>query len=132
LIIYKPLNKEEVKDLSEEYKDLVAKVKVSLGDEVKEVKVTDRLKETPAVLVFDEDFNPQMEMMMRQMGMDAPKPKPILELNPNSEIIQKLNENYNEEILKVLVDEAKLAVGMELSNPKEFIDRINSIIKKSL
>ncbi len=129
---FKPLNKEEVKDLSEEYKDLVAKVKVSLGDEVKEVKVTDRLKETPAVLVFDEDFNPQMEMMMRQMGMDAPKPKPILELNPNSEIIQKLNENYNEEILKVLVDEAKLAVGMEISNPKEFIDRINSILKKSL
>jgi molecular chaperone HtpG len=129
---FKPLNKEEVKDLSEEYKDLVAKVKVSLGDEVKEVKVTDRLKETPAVLVFDEDFNPQMEMMMRQMGMDAPKAKAILELNPNSEIIQKLNENYNEEILKVLVDEAKLAVGMELSNPKEFIDRINSILKKSL
>jgi molecular chaperone HtpG len=129
---FKPLNKEEVKDLSDEYKDLVAKVKVSLGDEVKEVKVTNRLKETPAVLVFDEDFNPQMEMMMRQMGMEAPKPKAILELNPNSEIIKKLNENYNEEILKVLFDEAKLALGLELSNPKEFIDRINSILKKSL
>jgi molecular chaperone HtpG len=73
-----------------------------------------------------------MEIMMKQMGMEVPKVKPILELNPNSEIIQKLNENYNEEILKVLFDEAKLAVGMEISNPKEFIDRINSILKKSL
>jgi molecular chaperone HtpG len=129
---FKPLSKEEVKDLSEEYKDLIAKVKVSLGDEVKEVKATDRLKETPAVLVFDEDYNPQMEMMFKQMGMEAPKIKPILELNPNSEIIKKLNENYNEEILKVLVDEAKLAIGMEIKNPKEFIDRINYILKKSL
>jgi len=129
---FKPLNKEEVKDLSEEYKDLIAKIKVSLGDEVKEVKATDRLKETPAVLVFDEDYNPQMEMMFRQMGMEPPKVKPIFEINPNSEIIKKLNENYNEEILKVLFDEAKLAIGMEIKNPKEFIDRINSLIKKSL
>ena len=129
---FKPLNKEEVKDLSEEYKDLIAKIKVSLGDEVKEVKATDRLKETPAVLVFDEDYNPQMEMMFRQMGMEAPKIKPIFEINPNSEIIKKLNENYNEEILKVLFDEAKIAIGMEITNPKEFIDRINSLIKKSL
>jgi len=66
------------------------------------------------------------------MGMEAPKVKPILELNPNNEIIKKLNENYNEEVLKVLFDEAKLAVGMELSNPKEFIDRINSILQKSI
>ena len=129
---FKSLNKEEVKDLSEDYKDLVAKIKVSLGEEVKEVKVTDRLKDSPVVLVFDEEFNPQMEMMFKQMGMEAPKVKPILELNPKNEIISKLNENYNEEILKVLFDEAKLAVGMELSNPKEFIDRINSILKKSL
>jgi len=129
---FKSLNKEEVKDLSDKYKDLVAKIKVSLGDEVKEVKVTDRLKDSPVVLVFDEEFNPQMEMMFRQMGMEPPKVKPILELNPNNEIIKKLNENYNEEILKVLFDEAKLAVGMELSNPKEFIDRINSILQKSI
>ena len=129
---FKSLNKEEVKDLSDKYKDLVAKIKVSLGDEVKEVKVTDRLKDSPVVLVFDEEFNPQMEMMFRQMGMEPPKVKPILELNQNNEIIKKLNENYNEEVLKVLFDEAKLAVGMELSNPKEFIDRINSILQKSL
>ena len=129
---FKSLNKEEVKDLSEEYKDLVAKAKVSLNDEVKEVKVTDRLKESPAVLVFDEDFNPQMEMMFKQMGMEAPKVKPILELNPNNEIIKKLNEKYDEEILKVLFDEAKLSAGMELNNPKQFIDRINSILKKVL
>ena len=128
----KSLSKEEVTDLSENYKDLIAKVKVSLGEDVKEVKVTDRLKETPAVLVFDEDFNPQMEMMFKQMGMDAPKPKPILELNPNNEIIKKLNENYKEEILKILVDEAKLSLGIELSNPKEFIDRLNSILEKAL
>jgi molecular chaperone HtpG len=128
----KSLSKEEVADLSENYKDLIAKVKVSLGEDVKEVKVTDRLKETPAVLVFDEDFNPQMEMMFKQMGMDAPKPKPILELNPNNEIIKKLNENYKEEILKILVDEAKLSLGIELSNPKEFIDRLNSILEKAL
>jgi molecular chaperone HtpG len=129
---FKPLNKEEVKDLSDEYKDLVAKVKVSLGDEIKEVKVTDRLKDSPVVLVFDEAHNPQMEMMMKQMGMEVPKVKPVLELNPNNEIVKKLNENYNEEVLKVLFDEAKLALGLEVSNPKEFINRINTILKKSL
>jgi len=82
------------------------------------------------VLVFDEEFNPQMEMMFKQMGMEAPKVKPIFELNPENEIIKKLNENYNEELLKILFDEAKLSVGMELKNPKEFIDRINSFLKK--
>ena len=127
---FKPLNKEESKDLSDEYKDLVAKVKVTLNDEVKEVKVTDRLKDPPAVLVFDEEFNPQMEMMFKQMGMPVPEVKPILELNPNNEIVKKLNENYNEDILKIIFDEAKLTAGMELKNPKEFIDRINSILKK--
>jgi molecular chaperone HtpG len=127
---FKPLNKEESKDLSDEYKDLVAKVKVTLNDEVKEVKVTDRLKDSPAVLVFDEEFNPQMEMMFKQMGMPVPEVKPILELNPNNEIVKKLNENYNEDILKIIFDEAKLTAGMELKNPKEFIDRINSILTK--
>jgi molecular chaperone HtpG len=71
-----------------------------------------------------------MEMMFKQMGMEAPKVKPIFELNPENEIIKKLNENYNEELLKILFDEAKLSVGMELKNPKEFIDRINSFLKK--
>ena len=128
----KPLNKEEVKDLSENFTDLVAKVKVSLGEDVKDVKITDRLKDSAGVLVFDEEFNPQMEMMFKQMGMEAPKVKPIFELNPENEIIKKLNENYNDELLKVLFDEAKLSAGMELKNPKEFIERVNSLINRGL
>jgi molecular chaperone HtpG len=60
------------------------------------------------------------------MGMPVPEVKPILELNPNNEIVKKLNENYNEDILKIIFDEAKLTAGMELKNPKEFIDRINT------
>jgi molecular chaperone HtpG len=127
---FKPLNKEESKDLSDEYKDLIAKVKTTLNDEVKDVKVTDRLKDSPAVLVFDEEFNPQMQMMFKQMGMEVPEVKPILELNPNNEIVKKLNENYNEDILKIIFDEAKLTAGMEIKNPKEFIDRINHILTK--
>lgn len=125
----KPLNKEEAEDKSEEYKELIEKTKETLTN-VKDVKVTTRLKESPSVLIFDEDNNPQMEMMMRQMGMEVPEAKPILELNPNNAIVKKLSENFDADIATILYDQACLNAGKEIPDVKAFVNRINALLEK--
>ncbi len=126
----KALDSGEVEDKSADFKELVEKAKELFGENVKEVKVTNRLKNSPAVILYDEPHNPQMEMMMKQMGMEAPKPKPVLELNPDSEIVKSLNENYDEDKLALLFDEACISAGEEVRNVKAFTDRLNKILSK--
>jgi len=126
----KALDAGEVEDKSEDFKELVEKAKELLGDKVKEVKVTNRLKNSPAVILYDEPHNPQMEMMMKQMGMEVPQPKPVFELNPESEIIKSLNENYDEDKLALLFDEACISAGEEVRDVKAFSERLNKILSK--
>ena len=106
---------------------------------VKDVKISTRLNESPACVVDDkEDPSYQMQQMMKQMGQDmgGEEPKPVLEINPNHDLVKKLQDNRDqntiEDVSKLLLDQAYLADGRELPNSAEFIARLNRVMTKAL
>ncbi|MFP4332687.1 MAG: molecular chaperone HtpG, partial [Campylobacterales bacterium] len=116
----------------EKFKPIVEKIKETLKDRVKEVKLTKRLSESPSCIVLDEndpDFS--MQRLMEQMGQAANMPpvKPILEINPDHEIFGKLllsqDDSMIEDISHLLLDEAKLPEGQKIDSMAEFIKRVN-------
>ena len=130
--------KKEKEELNKEYADLTKEIKDILGDEVKEVKISTRLTDSPACVIDDKD-DPSfaMQQMMKQMGQDAGEaPKPVLEINPKHDLLIKLQDNRDQnmtiDIANLLLDQAILADGRELSSPSEFIQRLNRVMAKAL
>ena len=123
-------------EISVEAKEIAAKMQEILGDKVKAVKVSNRLENSLSCLVFDKndpDFATQQ--ILKQMGQtNLPSIKPILEINPNHEIIKKLSQNkvMISEIAELVLDMAILSEGQNLENPAEFIKNLNKIIIKTL
>ncbi len=130
--------KEEDKKKEEEFSKILVKLKEILKDEVKDVKLSSRLKESPSCIVFDKnDPDFAMQEMLKQMGQtNLPKVKPILEINPDNEIIKKLSQNDSlseiNDIAYILYDQARLIEGMKLEDSTEFIKRINKILTKAI
>ena len=131
--------KKEQEELAKSYEDFTKKLKEVLGDSVKDVTVTTELTESPVAIKVDkEDPAYMMAQMMKQMGQatDAPEPAPILEINPKHELIEKLKEtadvNLIEDAAHVLLDQAKLYDGQELDDTADFVVRLNRIIAKAL
>ena len=117
------IDKEEAKKKEEEFKPVTEKIKKSLGEKVKEVKLSKTLsEENPSCIVVDEnDPSYQMVQMMKAMGQTGPELKPILEINADHPIVQKLkdtdDENLISDISEVLLDQALLIAGVELKEP---------------
>ncbi len=128
----------KIKEAQEKLAEVLVKMKEMLKEEVKDVKVTTRLKKSPAVLVYDkEDPDFAMQQMLKQMGqVDLPPVKPILEINPDHEIFQKIVEKreYNKlgTVAHTLLDLAKLSEGMKIDDPADFSNRIYQLLEKSL
>ncbi len=120
--------------------DLLSKeIKNALGEEIKEVQVTFDLTDSAVALKEDkEDPSYMMAQMMRQMGQgkDIPLPKPILQINPNHELIKKLKDSADANLINdaahVLLDQAKLFNGMEIEDIPAFITKLNRIMAKAL
>ncbi len=123
--------KEEQQKQEEEFSDVLGAVKESLNELVKDVRLTNRLTDSPACLVADEnDPGANLERIMKSMGQDMPSSKPILELNPDHSIVKKLNSsdsNFNDWAM-VLLDQAALAEGAQLQNPADYVKRINKLL----
>ncbi|MBD5164561.1 molecular chaperone HtpG [Helicobacter sp.] len=136
------LGEEEVEEAAKEkFKALLEIFKKTLGEEVKEVRLSARLVDAPSCIVSDpEDPNSAVLKMMKQMGAmgmgaDIPEPKPILELNPNHTILIKLlnaEEQKAEEVAHLLLEEAKLLEGGKLKDVNAFVKRLNTLLQKSL
>lgn len=130
------IDKEEAKKKEEEFKPVTEKIKKSLGEKVKEVKLSKTLsEENPSCIVVDEnDPSYQMIQMMKAMGQTGPELKPILEINADHPIVQKLkdtdDENLISDISEVLLDQALLIAGIELKEPAEFVKHLNSLLSK--
>lgn len=131
--------KKEVEELSKTYEGLTKEFKDILGESVKEVETTTDLTESPVALKIDkEDPAYMMAQMMKQMGQDsdAPEPAPILQINPKHELISKLKDSADQNLINdaahVLLDQAKLYDGQELKDTADFISRLNRIIAKAL
>jgi len=130
-------NREELEKLNEEHAPFVEKLKNILGDAVKEVKVTTRLSESPSCVVPDSsDPMAQMRHIFRQMGQEEPELPLILEINPNHEMIKKLEKIEDEKILEesawVLLDSAKLAEGLEPKDKVAFSRRVADLLSRAL
>ncbi len=126
-------DKEAQKKVEEDAKDLVERIKTTLGDAVKEVKVTHRLTDSPACLVAGEhDLSGNLARILKAAGQNAPDSKPILEINPAHRLVEKLKAESDEskfaDYAHVLFDQALLAEGGQLEDPASFVKRINSLI----
>lgn len=134
----KEFDKEEEDSLSEEDKQardaLTEKVKNALGEDlVQDVKITHRLTDSPACVVNAEgDMSAHMIRMMEQMGQEVPKPKPVLELNPDHALVKKLEAMDKDATVKewslFLLEQAQLAEGHQFEEPAAFIKRMNSLL----
>ncbi|OYZ41696.1 MAG: molecular chaperone HtpG, partial [Methylotenera sp. 24-45-7] len=127
------VEKEIQKKIEEEAKTLVEKIKGALGEQVKDVRVTHRLTDSPACLVSDEhDLSGNLARILKSVGQKAPESKPILEINPSHKLIKRLETESADEIFAdlahVLFDQALMAEGGTLEDPASFVKRMNSLI----
>lgn len=125
--------KEANEENNSDYDDCIAKMKTILGDRVKDVRLTKRLTDSPACVVADEnDMSAQMERIMKAAGQHVPASKPILELNPDHMILQRLKGESSserfEEWTQILCDQAILAEGGQLEDPASFVKRFNALL----
>ncbi|WP_349688796.1 molecular chaperone HtpG [Campylobacter coli] len=128
---------EDKNELSDEEKNefapLVAKFKELLKDQVEDVRLTSRLKDSPSCIVYDKnkpDF--AMQQLLKQMGQEQ-NFKPILEINPKHAIFTGLknNETFSADIATLVLNMAKLSEGMGVDNPVEFNASLTKIITKA-
>jgi len=128
------LSEEEKKEHEEakaELSSVTDKLTEVLADSVKEVRLTNRLTESPACLVADEnDPGANLERIMKAMGQDAPTSKPILELNPDHALIKQLdaeNESFAD-WAQVLFDQAALSEGAQIKDPANYVKLVNKLL----
>jgi molecular chaperone HtpG len=132
------LRDENEPEKKEVLKPLLEKLKTILGDNVKDIRVSTRLADSPSCIVSDEDEpSARMRHMMRAMGQkDMPELKPTLEINPNHEIIKKLLAHNDDDIAQdaawLLFDQALLLEGVPLKDPATFVQRLNRILSQSI
>jgi len=112
-----------------DYEKVISKAQEILDNQVKEVKVSSRLSESPSCLVADEnELGGNMERIMKSLGQDVPETKPILEINPSHPLVMKLKSKVDEDIVKVLFDQAVLSEGGQIKEPAEFVKRMNKLM----
>ncbi len=121
--------------------DLLQALRVSIQDEVKEVRLSTRLKSSASCLVLEEgDLSPQLEAMLRQAGQEVPKRLPILELNPAHPVIEQLGKRFEEnptdpkiaDAAQLLLGQAILAEGGQLEDPTTFAELVNKMMAETL
>ena len=120
-------------DLKEEHKALLERLTKELEGDVKEVRVTNRLVESPACLVVDEyDMGKQMRRIMEANGQQLPDSKPIFEINPEHTLVKRLVDEEKEQrfsdLTRVLFEQAALAEGRQPQDPGMFVKRLNRLL----
>ena len=131
------LKTEQDKQEEKQAEPVIKRMKDVLGEEVKEVKASARLSDSPCCIVVDEkDPTVQMQGLLKAMGQDGPEIKPILEINPTHEIIKKLesvqDESMFEDATRLLFEQALLIEGAPIKKPVDFVKRLNSMLGRAL
>ena len=133
-------SKKESEDnkVSKKMDTFLKSMKKLLKDDVKDIKVSNRLTDSPCCLVADQnDPTSQMQQMMEAMGQASKdKIKPIMEINPDHKIIKKLVKIGKGKIfsdsIKLLYEQTLIIEGLKPENPSEFVKRLNEVLNKSL
>lgn len=132
------LKGEEDKKKEKALKPLLERFKKALGDAVKDVKASPRLVDSPACIVTEgSDMSAQMQAMLKAMGQsELPETKPILEVNPDHEILTKLKDVKDDELVAdaafLLLDQALLLENVPLKDPAAFARRLNKVLGRAL
>jgi molecular chaperone HtpG len=118
---------------AEDLKPLVERVQKVLDGQVKEVRVTHRLTDSPACLVAGEhDMSANLERILKSVGQKVGDSKPILELNPTHPLVVRLGDEVDdkrfEDWARILFDQALLAEGGQLDDPAGFVARLNQLL----
>ena len=133
----KKIADEQKKEASGKYKKLIKKVQDSLKDDVKEVRLSDRLTDSASCLVTDDgDMNPQMERIFAAMNQAVPETKRILELNPDHPVIETMNDLFaadkkNPKLAdysELLYDQALLTEGIAIKDPARFARLVTDLM----
>ncbi len=133
--------KVDLEKQEETYGDLLEALKAAIEDDVKEVRLSSRLKSSASCLVLEDgDLSPQLEAMLRQAGQEIPERKPILELNPNHVVVERLGKRFEDNptdpqigsSAKLLLGQAVLAEGGQLEDPAGFAELVNKLMTETL
>jgi molecular chaperone HtpG len=134
---------DDLKDEADEKKakelgPVIERIKKALGDHVKDVRVSVRLADSPSCIVVD-DADPTLKMqeMLRTLGQaDLPEVTPILEVNPDHEIVTKLanvtDDDFASDVAFLLLDQAYLVEGAPVKDPAEFVRRLNRVLGRAV
>jgi molecular chaperone HtpG len=127
--------KEQHEETEKKFEDLTTRIKTYLGEQVKEVRVTHRLTDSPACLAVDDnDMGAQMRKIMEASGQEVPEVKPIFEVNPDHPLLIKLDQEADEErfgdMISILFGQASLAEGGQLEDPADFSAKLNKLLLK--
>ena len=123
--------KKKVEESAKAMKPLLDSIKESLEDRVKEVRITQRLTESPSCLVSEEgDISGHLERLLKQAGQKAPDRKPILEINPDHILVKRLQSEQGaiKDWSLLLYEQALIAEGGQLSDPGSFVRRVNDLL----
>ncbi len=118
-------------EAAEEFKDVLAAVRDALGEQVKDVRITNRLTDSASCLVSEEgDMSGNLERLLRQAGQKVPERKPILEINPAHTLVRRLLDDRSRvaDWSQLLLDQALLAEGGHLEDPAGFVRRLNAML----
>ena len=133
----KKIAEEQKKEVTGKYKNLIKKIEESLKEDVKEVRLSNRLTDSPSCLVTDEgDINPQMERIFAAMNQPVPEVKRILEINPDHPVIEKMNKIFESDkkdskvsdFSELLHNQALLTEGVAVKDPVRFSKLITDLM----
>ncbi|HSH29568.1 MAG TPA: molecular chaperone HtpG [Thiohalobacter sp.] len=126
-------DQEEIKQAEGEFKDILERMQKVLGEEVKEVRVSHRLTDSPSCLVLEEnEMAMHLQRVLKQAGHEVPVSQPILEINPGHALVTQLKAEQDEaqfgDWTRVLFEQAMLAEGGQLEDPAAFVRRLNGLL----
>ncbi|MGZ8139296.1 molecular chaperone HtpG [Bordetella bronchiseptica] len=127
--------KKRQSEVAETFKPLVERLQQALAEQVKEVRVTQRLVDSPAcVVVGQNELSPHLLRMLKAAGQEAPEVKPVLEINPDHALIARIRDASDAEFgdwAALLLDQALLAEGAQIADPAAFVKRLNGLLLKA-
>jgi molecular chaperone HtpG len=120
-------------EIAKDKEGLLERLTAALGDQVKEVRVSHRLTDSPAILAIGEqDLGLQMRQILEASGQKVPESKPVFEINPAHPLVERLDTEQSEDrfadLSKILFDQAALAAGDSLKDPAAYVRRLNKLL----
>ena len=130
-------DKKKAEKAAKDYESLLKQMTESLGDKVKEVRVSTRLTDSPSCLVVEQqDMAVSMQKILKQAGHEVPNIEPILEINIEHPLVKRLSDEQDDDKFAdwshLLFDQAMLSEGGQLEDPVAFVTRINQLLLETM